>query len=49
MIKRIGAAARADIAGQLGCTVHLFLHVKVREKWSEQREHYAMWGLDYNA
>lgn len=49
MIKRIGAAARADIAGQLGCAVHLFLHVKVREKWSEQREYYAMWGLDYDA
>jgi GTP-binding protein Era len=49
MIKRIGAAARADLAGTLGCTVHLFLHVKVREKWSEQREYYALWGLDYNA
>lgn len=49
MIKRIGAAARADLAEMLGCPVHLFLHVKVRENWSEQREHYAMWGLDYNA
>ena len=49
MIKRIGAAARADLAATLGCTVHLFLHVKVREKWSEQREYYAMWGLDYDA
>jgi GTP-binding protein Era len=49
MIKRIGAAARADLAAMLGCPVHLFLHVKVREKWSEQREHYAMWGLDYDA
>ncbi|MGH6619127.1 MAG: GTPase Era [Alphaproteobacteria bacterium] len=49
MIKRIGAAAREDVAAMLGCKVHLFLHVKVREKWSEQREHYAMWGLDYDA
>ena len=49
MIKRIGAAARADMAAMLGCPVHLFLHVKVREKWSEQREHYALWGLDYDA
>jgi GTP-binding protein Era len=49
MIKRIGAAARADLTEMLGCPVHLFLHVKVREKWSEQREHYAMWGLDYDA
>ena len=49
MIKRIGAAARADLAEMLSCPVHLILHVKVRENWSEQREHYAMWGLDYNA
>jgi GTP-binding protein Era len=49
MIKRIGAAARTDLAQMLDCKVHLFLHVKVREKWSEQREHYALWGLDYDA
>jgi GTP-binding protein Era len=49
MIKRIGAAARTDLADMLDCKVHLFLHVKVREKWSEQREHYALWGLDYDA
>jgi GTP-binding protein Era len=49
MIKRIGAAAREDLSEMLDCKVHLFLHVKVREKWSEQREHYAMWGLDYDA
>ena len=29
--------------------VHLFLHVKVREKWAEERDHYRIWGLDYNA
>lgn len=49
MIKRIGAAAREDLSDMLDCKVHLFLHVKVREKWSEQREHYAMWGLDFDA
>jgi GTP-binding protein Era len=49
MIKRIGAAARAELSAMLDCKVHLFLHVKVREKWSEQREYYAMWGLDYEA
>jgi len=49
MIKRIGAAAREDLSEMLDCKVHLFLHVKVREKWSEQREHYAMWGLDFDA
>ena len=48
MIKRIGAAAREDLAAMLDCKVHLFLHVKVREKWSEQRDYYALWGLDYD-
>jgi GTPase len=49
MIKHIGAAARAEMSAMLDGKVHLFLHVKVREKWSEQREYYAMWGLDYEA
>ena len=49
MIKRIGADAREDLSQMLDCKVHLFLHVKVREKWSERREHYAMWGLDFDA
>ena len=49
MIKRIGADAREELSAMLDCKVHLFLHVKVRERWSEQREHYAMWGLDYDA
>jgi len=49
MIKRIGAAAREELSAMLDGKVHLFLHVKVREKWSEQREYYAMWGLDYEA
>ncbi len=48
MIKHIGAAARAELSAMLDGKVHLFLHVKVREKWSEQREYYAMWGLDYD-
>jgi GTP-binding protein Era len=49
MIKRIGAAAREELTAMLETKVHLFLHVKVRERWSEQREYYAMWGLDYEA
>jgi GTPase len=49
MIKHIGAAARAEMSAMLDGKVHLFLHVKVREKWSEQREYYAMWGLDFEA
>ena len=48
LIKRIGAAAREELAEMFGCKVHLFLRVKVRENWLESREHYRMWGLDYN-
>ena len=48
-IKAIGAEARAELQDIFETRVHLFLFVKVREKWSEQREHYAMWGLDYDA
>ena len=49
LIKRVGAAARGELSEMLGCPVHLFLHVKVREKWSEDRSHFRAWGLDYNA
>lgn len=49
LIKRVGAAARSELTEMLGCAVHLFLHVKVREKWSEDRSHFRAWGLDYNA
>jgi GTP-binding protein Era len=30
-----------------GRRVHLFLFVKVRENWAEQREHYRAMGLEY--
>ena len=48
-IKSVGAAAREELEAMLGCTVHLFLFVKVREKWGEDRERYRDWGLDYDA
>jgi len=46
-IKRIGAAARAELAQLLERPVHLFLHVRVTEDWSEDRARYAALGLDY--
>jgi len=46
-IKAIGEAARKELAEQLGVKVHLFLHVKVDEKWSESREIYEEMGLDW--
>jgi GTP-binding protein Era len=46
-IKAIGEAARAELSEILGVPVHLFLHVKVDEKWAESREIYEEIGLDW--
>ena len=46
-IKAIGEAARAELSAILGVKVHLFLHVKVDEKWAESREIFEEIGLDW--
>lgn len=46
-IKTIGALAREELETLFGRRVHLFLFVKVREDWAEQREHYREMGLEY--
>ncbi|GAA5057011.1 GTPase Era [Erythrobacter westpacificensis] len=46
-IKAIGEAARKELSEMLGVKVHLFLHVKVDEKWAENREVYEEIGLDW--
>ena len=46
-IKAVGAAARADIAELLERKVHLFLNVKVRPGWLDERERYGEMGLDF--
>lgn len=48
-IKRIGARARAELERLLQQRVHLFLHVKLRENWPEERQPYRLLGLDYEA
>ena len=48
-IKAIGARARAELERILETRVHLFLFVKVREDWVEDRERYAALRLDYDA
>ena len=48
-IKAVGAAARKELASMLGRKVHLFLFVKVRERWREDPERYRAWDLDFNA
>ena len=46
-IKAIGAAARRELEALLDQRVHLFLYVKVRENWAEDRSHYREIGLDF--
>ena len=46
-IKAIGQAARAEITEFLGREVHLFLQVKVRPNWLEEKERYTEMGLDF--
>ena len=47
-IKAIGEAARASIAELTGRKVHLFLHVKVKPDWADDREVYRDIGLDWS-
>ena len=47
-IKSIGADARTDLEEMLGQRVHLFLFVKVREKWDDDPNRYRDLGLDFN-
>jgi len=46
-LKKIGAAARAEISQHLGRPVHLFLHVKVNPRWDEDRGLYRDIGLEW--
>jgi GTP-binding protein Era len=46
-IKRISMEAREDIGVMAGVPVHLFLFVKVRERWGEDPERYREMGLDF--
>ncbi|HEB79905.1 MAG TPA: GTPase Era [Rhodospirillales bacterium] len=48
-IKSIGEASRKELKEIFGHDVHLFLFVKVREKWGDDQERYRDWGLDFNA
>ena len=46
-IKEIGQAAREELSELLGRKVHLFLHVKTDERWSEDKEMFEEMGLDW--
>ena len=46
-IKAIGEAARKELEALMGRKVHIFLHVKVRPEWEEDRGLYREIGLDW--
>lgn len=47
MLKTLGSMAREELEAMLECRVHLFLHVRVTERWAEDRGRYSDMGLDY--
>jgi GTPase len=47
-LKWIGEASRKELGDILGRQIHLFLVVKVRENWAEERETYRELGLDFD-
>jgi GTPase len=48
-VKAISTAARADMETAFGHKVHLFLFVKVKPDWAEDRAIYQDYGLDWRA
>ncbi|MCI2399721.1 GTPase Era [Aliiroseovarius subalbicans] len=46
-IKAVSQAARAELEEFLGRKIHLFLQVKVRPNWLEEKERYSEMGLDF--
>jgi GTP-binding protein Era len=46
-IKAISMAARKELSEALEAKVHLFLFVKVRDRWGDDPERYREMGLDY--
>lgn len=48
VIKAIGQAARQDLESLLDRRIHLFLTVKLREGWTEERARFDALGLDFD-
>ncbi|MDC7681916.1 GTPase Era [Asticcacaulis sp. BYS171W] len=48
-LKWIGQKAREELMEILDRKVHLFLHVQVNERWSDDRALYAQFGLEFEA
>ena len=48
-LKWIGQKSREELTELLDRPVHLFLTVKVDERWADRREFYGDVGLDFEA
>ncbi|MFN7054173.1 GTPase Era [Hyphomonas sp.] len=48
LIKEIGRLSRLELSEMLERPVHLFLFVKVDERWQEKRDRYQGLGLDFD-
>lgn len=46
-VKEIGSLARADMEQAFGRRVHLFLFVKIKPEWGDDKDYYRSMGLDY--
>jgi len=46
-IKAVSQAARAELEEFLDRKVHLFMQVKVREKWMDEAARYSEMGLNF--
>lgn len=48
VLKWIGQASREELQDILDRKIHLFLHVKVKENWAEERGLFSDMGLDFD-
>lgn len=48
-VKTVGQLAREELQEMFETKVHLFLYVKVRDRWQEDPERYRVWNLDFQA
>lgn len=48
-VKTVGSLARTELEEMFEAKVHLFLFVKVRDRWQDDPERYRVWNLDFQA
>jgi GTP-binding protein Era len=48
-VRAIGTAAREELCEMFDTKVHLFVYVKVRDRWQDDPERYKIWNLDFQA